>query len=107
MRLPEAPAPLENTPTEVECMTILYSDADIVAAFDAHPLRSKFPKFAGYQITKSADYYGKGYQDVEHRKPSIRKAKELLGWEPKIKLSEGLPKTIEYFRNLLASKPAR
>jgi 23S rRNA pseudouridine1911/1915/1917 synthase len=31
VRLPAPPAPLENTPAEVEGMTILYSDADIVA----------------------------------------------------------------------------
>jgi 23S rRNA pseudouridine1911/1915/1917 synthase len=31
VRLPEAPAPVENTPAEVEGMTILYSDDDVVA----------------------------------------------------------------------------
>ncbi len=31
VRLPEAPAPVENTPVEIEGMSILYSDADIVA----------------------------------------------------------------------------
>ncbi|MGH3677613.1 MAG: RluA family pseudouridine synthase [Mycobacterium sp.] len=31
VRLPEAPAPLENTPVEIEGMTILYADDDIVA----------------------------------------------------------------------------
>lgn len=31
VQLPEAPAPLENSPIEVEGMTILYADADIVA----------------------------------------------------------------------------
>ena len=31
VRLPEAPAPVENTPVEIEGMTILYSDDDIVA----------------------------------------------------------------------------
>src|SRR5581483_5399802 len=31
VRLPEPPAPLEDTPAEVEGMTILYSDDDIVA----------------------------------------------------------------------------
>lgn len=31
VRLPDAPAPVENTPVQVEGMTILYSDADIVA----------------------------------------------------------------------------
>lgn len=29
--------------------------------------------------------------DPRQRKPDITKAKELLGWEPKVKLSEGLP----------------
>src|SRR6201992_4436218 len=31
VRLPEPPAPLENTPVEIEGMTILYSDDDTVA----------------------------------------------------------------------------
>ncbi len=39
--------------------------------------------------------------DPLQRKPDIFKARQLLGWEPKIKLEEGLMKTIEYFRNLL------
>ena len=39
--------------------------------------------------------------DPLQRKPDISKARQLLGWEPKIKLDEGLMKTIEYFRNLL------
>ena len=36
--------------------------------------------------------------DPKHRRPDIALAKELLGWEPKIPLNEGLKKTIEYFR---------
>ena len=35
--------------------------------------------------------------DPMQRKPDISKAKQLLGWEPKIQLEEGLLKTIEYF----------
>lgn len=38
--------------------------------------------------------------DPKQRKPDISKAKEKLGWEPKIALSEGLDKTIEYFRSV-------
>lgn len=38
--------------------------------------------------------------DPKQRKPDITKAKELLGWEPKIYLEEGLTKTIDYFRGL-------
>jgi UDP-glucuronate decarboxylase len=39
--------------------------------------------------------------DPMQRKPVIDLAKKELGWEPKIKLDEGLSKTIAYFRDEL------
>lgn len=39
--------------------------------------------------------------DPLQRKPNISLAKEKLNWQPKIKLEQGLEKTIEYFDNLL------
>lgn len=36
--------------------------------------------------------------DPTKRRPNIELAKSKLGWEPKIALSEGLDKTIEYFK---------
>ena len=38
--------------------------------------------------------------DPRVRQPDISRARRLLGWEPKVKLEEGLSKTIEYFRQL-------
>jgi dTDP-glucose 4,6-dehydratase len=38
--------------------------------------------------------------DPKQRKPDITKAKELLGWEPRVHRSEGLKVTYEYFKNL-------
>ena len=38
--------------------------------------------------------------DPKQRKPDITKAKEILGWEPKVSRSEGLKVTYEYFKNL-------
>lgn len=38
--------------------------------------------------------------DPKQRKPDNTKAKELLGWEPKVERSEGLKITYEYFKNL-------
>jgi dTDP-glucose 4,6-dehydratase len=40
--------------------------------------------------------------DPQVRQPDITKARNILGWEPKVKLEEGLLKTIEYFRTKLA-----
>ena len=36
--------------------------------------------------------------DPKQRRPDITLAKELLGWEPRIPLVEGLARTIDYFR---------
>ncbi len=38
--------------------------------------------------------------DPKQRRPDITRAKEILGWEPKIDRAEGLKRTYEYFRNL-------
>jgi dTDP-glucose 4,6-dehydratase len=37
--------------------------------------------------------------DPKQRKPDITRAKEILGWEPKIDRSEGLKRTYEYFKS--------
>jgi UDP-glucuronate decarboxylase len=41
--------------------------------------------------------------DPQKRKPEISQAQSCLGWSPKISLEEGLPKTIDYFDDLLRS----
>jgi dTDP-glucose 4,6-dehydratase len=42
--------------------------------------------------------------DPQVRQPDISKAKKILGWEPNVKLDDGLAKTIEYFRARLAEE---
>jgi len=41
--------------------------------------------------------------DPKRRKPDITLAKELLGWEPKVPLCEGLARTIAYFKTRFAA----
>lgn len=38
--------------------------------------------------------------DPKQRKPDITKAKQILGWEPKVNRAEGLKITYEYFKSL-------
>jgi len=38
--------------------------------------------------------------DPKVRRPDITRAKELLGWEPKVSLEEGLKETLNYFKTL-------
>lgn len=39
--------------------------------------------------------------DPQRRRPDITRAKQYLGWEPKVDLNTGLHKTVEYFRQEL------
>jgi dTDP-glucose 4,6-dehydratase len=39
--------------------------------------------------------------DPKQRQPDITKAREILGWEPKVDRSEGLKRTLEYFKQYL------
>lgn len=41
--------------------------------------------------------------DPVRRKPDISRAREVLGWEPAVPLSEGLARTVDYFRGVLNS----
>jgi UDP-glucuronate decarboxylase len=41
--------------------------------------------------------------DPSRRRPDISRAKSLLGWEPGVTLAEGLPRTIEHFRQKLSA----
>ncbi len=39
--------------------------------------------------------------DPSVRRPDISRARELLGWEPRVPVREGLQRTIEWFRSEL------
>jgi UDP-4-amino-4-deoxy-L-arabinose formyltransferase/UDP-glucuronic acid dehydrogenase (UDP-4-keto-hexauronic acid decarboxylating) len=77
----------------------------LLAQFEAHPLRHNFPPFAGFREVESRSFYGEGYQDVSHRKPSIANARKLLDWQPTIEMSETIGKTLDFFlREALTSQ---
>jgi nucleoside-diphosphate-sugar epimerase len=40
--------------------------------------------------------------DPVRRRPDITRAQELLGWEPTVELQDGLTRTIDYFRAIIA-----
>jgi dTDP-glucose 4,6-dehydratase len=64
----------------------------------AQRVRSHFPK-AGPIVFEPLPQ-----DDPKRRCPDIRKAKRLLGWEPKVHLAEGLKRTIKYFQEQFVAK---
>ena len=69
----------------------------LVKKFHQHPLHKRFPPFAGFREIESRAYYGAGYEDVQHRKPSIKNARRLLNWTPKIHIEQSVEETLDFF----------
>lgn len=69
----------------------------LVETFESHPLRHKFPPFAGIRAIEARTFYGSGYQDVQHRRPSIQAAREAVGWQPTVPLSQSVAETLDFF----------
>ena len=66
-------------------------------------LYSAHPKVRGRRAppaiadVSASEYYGSGYQDIATRKPAIARAKERLGWTPRVGLRDALSRTLDAF----------
>src|SRR6185437_13434165 len=58
----------------------------------AEEIRARFDSRSGLEFRPLPS------DDPKLRRPDITKAHRVLGWEPKVPLSEGLTITIDYFR---------
>jgi len=92
---------------------LMESDADFVGPVNlGNPSEFTISELANKVIAladgrSSIDYRPLPSDDPKQRCPDITLAKERLGWQPKISLDEGLPRTFAYFRGLLAHEAAR
>jgi dTDP-glucose 4,6-dehydratase len=71
-----------------------------------NPAEMKILDFAAHilRLTGAAsavEFHPLPQDDPRQRRPDIAKARELLGWEPRVPLEEGLRRTIEYFRGVV------
>jgi len=53
--------------------------------------------------TTSAEYYGKGYQDTQHRVPKIDNTMADLDWAPKVTFEDSLRGIFEAYRGDVAA----
>lgn len=92
----------------IEIMTrVMASDDDFIGPINTgNPGEFTIKELADLVIEKINKQYNKSLKvvynplpsdDPTQRRPDITLAKTKFGWEPKIKLSEGLDKTIKYF----------
>lgn len=71
----------------------------LIQAFEHFPKYAPLARKTKIVHTTSEQYYGKGYQDMTTRRPSIKQAETLLNWKPRVTLEQGLIKTLDYYLN--------
>jgi len=68
----------------------------IVTAFRDYPDYAEHVAEAKTVVVPSGTYFGKYYQDIQRRVPSIAHAKKQLGWAPKVNLKRAIKLTLDY-----------
>ena len=72
--------------------------------FTMNELATEVAKASGREI--KVKYLPLPEDDPKQRQPNIDRAKKLLGWEPKVPLSVGLKKTVQYFEGVVKQASA-
>ena len=70
--------------------------------FTVLDLANKIKRATGSASPIKIEARGLPEDDPEKRRPDISRAKKLLAWQPKIRFSRGLKKTIAYFQDKLS-----
>ena len=78
----------------------------VVEAFKAYPAYREHAEQARIVVTSSQEYFGQGYQDIQTRVPSIKAAKEALGWNPQVDLRTAIRHTLDYHLEAVGHMPA-
>ncbi len=80
----------DNNVTVADLATI------ILEAFRHYPEYAQNAAETKVLSVSSEEYFGKYYQDIHTRVPSIKAAKEALGWVPKVDLVTAIRHTLDY-----------
>jgi nucleoside-diphosphate-sugar epimerase len=67
-----------------------------------YPVFAEGAKKTSIEVVSSDAYYGKGYQDVQHRVPNIDATVRDLNWSPKIDLDGALKRVFDAYAAQLA-----
>jgi nucleoside-diphosphate-sugar epimerase len=77
----------------------------LIDAVAQHPAWTEKARATPIVEVSSGNYYGEGYQDIMTRVPSIRRARQSLGWEPRVGLDEAMRKTVDFYLRKRETRP--
>lgn len=85
-----------NPKNDLSIHDLAHKLVDIVKSYPKFKEKAEAVKFIDVD---GEAHFGKSYQDLGHRVPSIENAKKYLDWEPKIDFETALRKTLDYHFN--------
>ncbi len=69
----------------------------LIELYKQHPSHRNDSAYSNIVDVPSERYYGEGYQDMTNRRPAIERARDLLGWQPRVPLAKALKLTLDAF----------
>lgn len=93
-----------NPANECSIRELAYLLVETLAGFPGY---EGIGKSAVIEAVAASAYYGKGYQDVERRRPDITSLQTSLGWQPRVGLAEALRRTVAFYLPHFESPPVR
>lgn len=88
-----------NVGNPTENISIRQLAESLIQLIKTYPKYAEAAAKAQLKEVDAEKYYGKGYQDVLLRVPSIQRAEKELGWKPVVGLEAGLKKTLDFYLN--------
>ena len=82
-----------NPKNDMSIKELAYALIDLMKQYPAYKKLAEETKII--EIS-SQEHYGKHYQDIDRRVPSIENARSILGWEPTVDITTCLKKTLDY-----------
>jgi nucleoside-diphosphate-sugar epimerase len=83
-----------NPENDLSVKELAYKLRDMVKEYPQYQERAEKCQIVG---VTSEEFYGNGYQDIVTRVPSIRRASEILGWQPQTSIDDALRKTLDFY----------
>jgi nucleoside-diphosphate-sugar epimerase len=68
----------------------------IIAAFRDYPEYRLQAARAKTVVVSSGKYFGRYYQDIQRRVPSVAAIRKRLGWKPRVDLKTAIRLTLDY-----------
>ena len=77
-------------------LSIADAAAEVISVMKEYPKYAHLADKARVEVVSSAQHFGNAYEDIKERIPSIKNARQYLGWAPTKNFREIIKNTLDY-----------